>query len=42
VDIIVVAQPDGTLKSSPFYVRFGKMKLYKAQGLQVSIIVNGV
>lgn len=27
IDIIVVPQPDGTLKSTPFHVRFGKLQL---------------
>ncbi len=27
IDIIVVPQPDGTWKSSPFHVRFGKLQL---------------
>ena len=27
MDIIVIHQPDGTLKSTPFHVRFGKMKI---------------
>lgn len=27
IDIIVVPQEDGTLKSTPFHVRFGKLQL---------------
>lgn len=30
MDIVVVRLPDGTLKSSPFHVRFGKLKLFKS------------
>mmetsp|Transcript_15335 Transcript_15335/g.25921 ORF Transcript_15335/g.25921 Transcript_15335/m.25921 type:complete len:113 (+) Transcript_15335:142-480(+) len=41
VDIIVVEQPDGTLKSSPFHVRFGKLTLFKATGKTVEVHVNG-
>ena len=29
IDIIVVEQPDGTLKSSPFHVRFGRFKVLR-------------
>ena len=32
IDIMLVKQPDGSLKSSPFHARFGKMKLFKASG----------
>ncbi len=27
IDIIVIPQPDGSLKSSPFHIRFGKLNL---------------
>jgi phosphatidate phosphatase PAH1 len=27
IDIIVIPQPDGSMKSSPFHVRFGKLNL---------------
>jgi len=30
MDIVVVQQPDGSFKSSPFHVRFGKLKLLKS------------
>ncbi|GFP91723.1 phosphatidate phosphatase pah2 [Phtheirospermum japonicum] len=43
VDIIVVEQPDGTYKSSPWYVRFGKFQgVLKTKEKVVSISVNGV
>ncbi|CAA0822129.1 Phosphatidate phosphatase PAH2 [Striga hermonthica] len=43
VDIIVVEQPDGTYKSSPWYVRFGKFQgVLKTKEKVVSINVNGV
>ncbi|CAI9115747.1 OLC1v1016737C1 [Oldenlandia corymbosa var. corymbosa] len=43
VDIIAVEQQDGTFKSSPWYVRFGKFQgVLKATEKVVSISVNGV
>ncbi|XP_021898621.1 phosphatidate phosphatase PAH2 [Carica papaya] len=43
VDIIVVEQPDGSFKSSPWYVRFGKFQgVLKTKEKVVSINVNGV
>lgn len=43
VDIIVVEQPDGTYKSSPWYVRFGKFQgVLKTREKVVRISVNGV
>ncbi|XP_015575171.2 phosphatidate phosphatase PAH2 isoform X2 [Ricinus communis] len=43
VDIIVVEQPDGSFKSSPWYVRFGKFQgVLKAREKVVNISVNGV
>ena len=33
IDIIVVEQPDGSLKSTPFHVRFGKIMLLRARFL---------
>ena len=41
IDIIVVKQPDGKYKSSPFHVRFGKMKILTAKGKSVTISING-
>ena len=43
VDIIVVEQQDGSFKSSPWYVRFGKFQgVLKAKEKVVKISVNGV
>ncbi|ONK55410.1 uncharacterized protein A4U43_UnF3680 [Asparagus officinalis] len=43
VDIIVVQQQDGSFKSSPWYVRFGKFQgVLKAREKVVTICVNGV
>ncbi|GAA0160567.1 hypothetical protein LIER_17093 [Lithospermum erythrorhizon] len=43
VDIIVVEQPDGSYKSSPWYVKFGKFQgVLKAKEKIVNINVNGV
>ncbi len=42
MDVVCVQQPDGSFKSSPFHVRFGKLKLLKSARKSVSITVNGV
>nr|CAD1838079.1 unnamed protein product [Ananas comosus var. bracteatus] len=43
VDIVVVQQQDGTFKSSPWYVRFGKFQgVLKTKEKVVNISVNGV
>ncbi|CAN4092726.1 unnamed protein product [Withania somnifera] len=43
VDIIVVKQPDGSLKSSPWYVRFGMIQgVPKARENVVNVSVNGI
>lgn len=31
IDIIVVKQPDGELKSTPFHVRFGRLKVVRSR-----------
>ena len=36
IDVVVVEQEDGTLKSSPFHVRFGKLGVLKAKEKIVS------
>lgn len=42
IDIVVVQQPDGTFKSSPWYVRFGKFQgVLKSREKIVNISVNG-
>ena len=38
IDVIVVEQEDGTFKSSPFHVRFGKLGVLKAREKIVSIL----
>jgi len=42
MDIVCVQQPDGSFRSSPFHVRFGKLKLLKSARKTVTISVNGV
>jgi phosphatidate phosphatase LPIN len=42
VDIMAVRQQNGTIKSSPFYVRFGKYQSLVRRDRAVKIIVNGV
>ena len=37
IDVIVVRQPDGTLKSTPFHVRFGKMGVLRPGDLQKKV-----
>ncbi|KAK9822450.1 hypothetical protein WJX81_001736 [Elliptochloris bilobata] len=41
IDIVIVEQPDGSLKSSPFYVRFGKYTGLRTTDRRVLINVNG-
>ncbi|XP_065191381.1 phosphatidate phosphatase LPIN3-like [Sycon ciliatum] len=41
IDVIVVEQEDGTLLSSPFHVRFGKLGVLRYKGKTVDIRVNG-
>merc|ERR1719251_447221 len=41
IDVIVVEQEDGTFKSSPFHVRFGKMGVLKAREKVVDLEING-
>jgi len=40
IDVIVVKHPDGTLKATPFHVRFGKMHLLYSSEKVVEITVN--
>eukprot|EP01053_Blabericola_migrator_P006562 Blabericola_migrator_1__6561@NODE_3305_length_1877_cov_112_271271_g2066_i0_p2_GENE_NODE_3305_length_1877_cov_112_271271_g2066_i0NODE_3305_length_1877_cov_112_271271_g2066_i0_p2_ORF_typecomplete_len254_score38_99Lipin_N/PF04571_14/7_2e31Lipin_mid/PF16876_5/8_3e05_NODE_3305_length_1877_cov_112_271271_g2066_i0118879 len=40
IDIIVVPQDDGTFQSTPFHVRFGKVKLLRSREKLVTITVN--
>ncbi|KAF5402795.1 hypothetical protein PHET_03702 [Paragonimus heterotremus] len=41
IDVIVVNQPDGTLKSTPFHVRFGKAGILWPRAHTVEVLVNG-
>lgn len=36
IDVVVVEQPDGTLKSTPFYVCFGKVGVIRSKEKIVS------
>jgi len=40
IDIIVVRQPDGSLRSTPFHVRFGKLQLLRTREKVVDIMLN--
>ncbi|KAL1511415.1 hypothetical protein AB1Y20_006215 [Prymnesium parvum] len=42
IDIIVVEQEDGSLRSTPFHIRFGKLQLLKPREKVVTITVNDV
>jgi phosphatidate phosphatase LPIN len=42
IDVVVVRQPDGTLKCSPFHVRFGKLTLLRAMERTVRICASVV
>jgi phosphatidate phosphatase LPIN len=41
IDIIVVQQPDGTFKCTPFHVRFGRLKVLRSREKVIRIMVNG-
>ena len=41
IDIIAIEQADGSLVSTPFHVRFGKLKVFKSEHKVVHILVNG-
>uniref|UniRef100_A0A0K0DDA4 LNS2 domain-containing protein n=1 Tax=Angiostrongylus cantonensis TaxID=6313 RepID=A0A0K0DDA4_ANGCA len=41
IDVIVVEQPDGELKSTPFHVRFGKYGVFSYSNKYVDIQING-
>jgi len=41
VDVMVVQQKDGSLKSTPFHIRLGKLKVLKSKNKEVKIHVNG-
>mmetsp|Transcript_10067 Transcript_10067/g.19832 ORF Transcript_10067/g.19832 Transcript_10067/m.19832 type:complete len:451 (-) Transcript_10067:4-1356(-) len=41
LDVIVVVHEDGTMKCSPFHVRFGKLQLLRCADKRVEVDVNG-
>ena len=41
IDVIVVRQKDGSYKSSPFHVRFGKLGVIRSKQTMVEIEING-
>ncbi|KAF7257847.1 hypothetical protein EG68_05161 [Paragonimus skrjabini miyazakii] len=41
IDVIVIKQADGTLKSTPFHVRFGKAGILWPRAHTVEVLVNG-
>lgn len=41
IDVVVIEQPDGTLRGSPFHVNFGLRSLVQAKDKKVYISVNG-
>uniref|UniRef100_A0A0N5AHA1 LNS2 domain-containing protein n=1 Tax=Syphacia muris TaxID=451379 RepID=A0A0N5AHA1_9BILA len=41
IDLIVVEQPDGTYRSTPFHVRFGKYGVLNSNEKYVDITING-
>ena len=40
MDVIVIERPDGTLASTPFYVKFGRFKLLKSNNIKIDIVIN--
>jgi phosphatidate phosphatase LPIN len=41
IDIIVVKQPNGEMKCTPFHVRFGRLKVLRSREKTIRIMVNG-
>mmetsp|Transcript_17985 Transcript_17985/g.53265 ORF Transcript_17985/g.53265 Transcript_17985/m.53265 type:complete len:764 (+) Transcript_17985:163-2454(+) len=41
IDVVVVRQPDGSLKCSPFHVRFGKLNVWNPAEKRVKLWING-
>lgn len=37
IDVVVVRQPDGSFRSSPFHVRFGKLGILRSSEMTVSV-----
>lgn len=40
MDVIVIKRPDGTLASTPFYIKFGRLKLMKSNKIKVNLVIN--
>lgn len=40
IDIILIKQPDGSLKTTPFHVRFGRFKLLRSADKNIRIMIN--
>lgn len=38
VDVVVIVQPDGTRRCSPFHVRFGKLELLRVNVLFCALL----
>ncbi|KAE9548995.1 hypothetical protein FO519_007787 [Halicephalobus sp. NKZ332] len=41
IDVVVVEQPDGSLLSTPFHVRFGKYGVFNSNEKYIDIMING-
>jgi len=41
IDVVVVEQPDGSLSSTPFHVRFGKYGVFNSNEKYIDIMING-
>ena len=41
MDILVIEEPEGELRSSKFHVRFGSLKVLRAKGQDIDIYING-
>eukprot|EP01138_Halocafeteria_seosinensis_P001112 gb/GECG01001137.1/.p1 GENE.gb/GECG01001137.1/~~gb/GECG01001137.1/.p1 ORF type:complete len:1629 (+),score=220.09 gb/GECG01001137.1/:1-4887(+) len=41
LDVVAVQHEDGTFKSTPFHVRFGKLKVFRYKNKKVKLFVNG-
>ena len=42
MDVVVIRRPDGTMASTPFYVKFGRFKLINSNNITVSLNVNSI
>lgn len=41
IDILAIRQPDDSIKVSPFYIRFGRMHMFKTNKKLVDVVING-